>query len=101
MYSKGFYKRNVPFMDVMIIIGHYHENFREQSELVPKQTYAEVLSIFQKLADENTKDSVMERLFFPENFISMTSLTERLLSEIAKIEINVDIQPNSDILRIK
>ena len=101
MYAKGMYKRNVPLMDVMAIIGYFNENFREHSELIPKQTYAEILAIFTKYATDNMKNLIMEGLFFPENFISMGSLSERLLTKIAEMEINVDIEPNSNILRIK
>ena len=101
LYSQGKYKTNVPFMDVMTIISYYKEGFREGRELTPKQTYIEVLSIFNVVVDESTKINLMETMFKSENFISMASLTERMLSRIGKIDIELSVEPNADILPIK
>ena len=88
-------------MDAMAIIGFFKEHFREEGELTPKETYHQVLFIFNQLADEAMKIELMENLFKSENFLSMASMTERMLSRLAKIDITVSVEPNPDILPIK
>ncbi len=101
LYSQGKYKANDTFMDAMRIIGYYKENFKEGSELTPKQTYNEVLSIFNVVVDEATKINLMENMFKSENFVSMASLTERMLYKIGNFQVELSVEPNPDILPIK